>query len=102
MTERSKHSAGADSRHPNPTATGRGRSSHVGPNESPSQSFTSTGRSSNESDTRPYDTDVLRQGKPLTMGSNGGGMDSEIEQGREQGRKQTPTVPAPRQKRKAS
>ena len=101
MSEHSKHSSSADPHQHHP-ASGRGRGSHAGTNGSPSHPSTSSGRSSSESDTRPCDTDGLRQGKPLTMGSNGGGMDSEIEQGREQGRRQTRTAHAPETRRNAS
>jgi hypothetical protein len=85
MADHTEQRKSGDPRQDNPTSTGRGESSTVGSASTESNASTSSGRSSDESDTHPYPSQTDKTGKPLTMGSNGGGADSEIEgDGREQ------------------
>jgi hypothetical protein len=72
-----------DPRQKNPTSAGRSEDTAVGPANTPANSpanaSTSSGRSSDESDVPLFKPRPDQIGKPLTMGSNGGGPDSDIE-----------------------
>jgi hypothetical protein len=75
----SRHSGTGDPRQQNPASIGRGQGSSMSPKGSAAHASGSAGRSSEESDARPYEPRPDTVGKPLTMGSNGGGADSDIE-----------------------
>ncbi len=75
-TEHGKHtrSSSSDPRQHNETSTGRGESGSAREEESrgAAQASTSSGRSSNESDSRAHATGAEQKEGGLTMGTNGG------------------------------
>jgi hypothetical protein len=99
MADPTGNKTSGDPRQQNSTSTGRGESATVGPRGSASNPSTSSGRSSDESDVPLFKPRADQIGKPLTMGSNGGGHDSEIEG---DGREQSINTTEQSKKRKAS
>ncbi|MFP5229944.1 MAG: hypothetical protein ACLGXA_20200 [Acidobacteriota bacterium] len=79
MADPAKHrEESGDPRQHNPAPAVRGKNATVGPEPSQSHASISSGRSSEASDRRPCEARPDQTGKPLTMGSNGGG-DAKIE-----------------------